>query len=131
MEFLNNIFVYMAQLLRWFMSWLGLNNILTNAVMAVIYFTVIAIIVTVNIMMLLWIDRRFASFFQERLGPNRVGPFGLLQSVNDAVKLMGKESIIPKAADKTVFKLAPLLIFTITIMLYAVLPFGRGMIPAN
>jgi NADH-quinone oxidoreductase subunit H len=131
MEFLNDIFIKIAQFLRWLMGLMGFGSTLTNAVMALSYFVVIAVIVTVNIMMILWIDRRFASFFQERLGPNRVGPFGLLQSANDAVKLIGKESIIPKAADKTVYKLAPLLIFTVTVLLYAVLPFGKGMSPAN
>lgn len=131
MGFLNDIFLNIAHFLRWLMDQLGLGSILTNAIMALVFFVVIAGIVTVNIIMLVWIDRRIASFFQERLGPNRVGPFGLLQSVNDAVKLIGKESIIPKAADKTVYKLAPLIIFTVTIMLYAVLPFGKGMAPAN
>ncbi len=131
MEFLNDIFLNIADFFRWILDLLGLGSILTNTIMAIIFFIVVAGIVTVNIIMLVWIDRRVASFFQERLGPNRVGPFGLLQSVNDAVKLLGKESIIPKAADKTVFKLAPLIIFTVTIMLYAVLPFGKGMAAAN
>ena len=131
MEFVNDIFLNIAQFLRWLMTWLGFGSILTDTVMSVVFFIVIALIITVNIMMILWIDRRFASFFQERLGPNRVGPFGLLQSANDAVKLMGKESIIPKAVDRKVYKLAPLLVFTVTIMLYAVLPFGKGMAPAN
>lgn len=131
MEFLNDIFIKLAEFLRWLMGLMSFGSVLTNAVMALVYFVVVAVIVTVNIMMILWIDRRFASFFQERLGPNRVGPFGLLQAANDAVKLIGKESIIPSAADKKVYKLAPLLIFTITMVLYSVLPFGKGMSAAN
>lgn len=127
MEVLNNIFLYIASFLRYIMQLLGFGGTLTDIVMAVVYFITIAGIVTFNIIILLWIDRRVASFFQERLGPNRVGPFGLLQSINDAVKLIGKESIIPQAADRMVYKLAPLLIFTVTIMLYAVLPYGKGM----
>lgn len=131
MKVLNDLFLYISSFLRYLMQLLGFNNFFTDLVMALVYFVVIAALVTANIIIILWMDRRVASFFQERLGPNRVGPFGLLQSVNDAVKLVGKESIIPKAADKTVYKLAPLLIFTVTIMLYAVLPYGKGMSAVN
>ena len=131
MEMLNNIFLNISSFFEYLIQLLGLGPLLTNIVMAAIYFIAIAILVTVNIMMILWMDRRVASFFQERIGPNRVGPFGLLQSVNDAVKLVGKESIIPKDADKAVYKMAPVLIFTVTIMLYAILPYGRGMSAVN
>lgn len=131
MQFLNDIFVNIANFLRGLMGQFGFNSTLTNTGMALIYFVMVAAIVTVNIIIILWIDRRVASFFQGRIGPNRVGPFGLLQSINDAVKLLGKESITPQAVDKKVYKLAPLLIFTITIMLYAVLPYGKDMTPAN
>jgi NADH-quinone oxidoreductase subunit H len=111
-------------------SW-GFSPVLTDAVMGLISFIAVAALLTVNIIVILWVDRRGASFFQERLGPNRVGPFGLLQSVNDAVKLIGKESIIPAAADKRVFKLAPVIIFTVTVILYGFLPYGKGMSPVN
>lgn len=131
MEIINNLFIYVAVFFRYLARLLGLGSLSTNFVMALVYFIGIAGIVTMNIIILLWIDRRVASFFQERLGPNRVGPFGLFQSLVDAVKLIGKESIIPKAADKTVYKIAPLMIFTITIMLYAVLPYGKGMSAVN
>jgi NADH-quinone oxidoreductase subunit H len=99
--------------------------------MSVVYFVAIAALVTINVIMILWIDRRASSFFQERLGPNRIGPLGLFQALVDAAKLIGKESIIPKAVDKTVYKLAPIFIFAVTIMLYAVLPYGKGMHAVN
>jgi NADH-quinone oxidoreductase subunit H len=87
--------------------------------------------VLLNVLVLVWLERRVAGFFQERLGPNRVGPFGLLQTVNDTVKLLGKESIIPQAADRMVYKLAPMVIFTTAIALYAVIPFGKGFVAAD
>jgi NADH-quinone oxidoreductase subunit H len=99
--------------------------------MSLVYFVAIAALVTLNVIIILWIDRRASSFFQERLGPNRIGPFGLLQPLVDAVKLIGKESIMPEAVDKTVYKLAPVFIFAVTIMLYAVLPYGKGMHAVN
>lgn len=131
MDIINNIFLSGSNLIRNILSALGFGSFLTNLVMSLVYFVAVAAVVTFNIIMILWVDRRGASFFQERVGPNRVGPFGLLQSMIDAVKLIGKESIIPKAVDKTVYKLAPIFIFTITIMLYAVLPYGKGMSAVN
>jgi NADH-quinone oxidoreductase subunit H len=131
MDIINNIFLSGSNLIRNILSALGFGGFLTNLVMSLVYFVAVAAVVTFNIIMILWVDRRGASFFQERVGPNRVGPFGLLQSMIDAVKLIGKESIIPEAVDKTVYKLAPIFIFTITIMLYAVLPYGKGMSAVN
>lgn len=131
MNIINNIFISGSDLIRNILSSLGFGSFLTNLVMSLVYFVAVAAVVTFNIIMILWVDRRGASFFQERVGPNRVGPFGLLQSMIDAVKLIGKESIIPKAVDKTVYKMAPIIIFTITMMLYAVLPYGKGMSAVN
>lgn len=131
MEILNHIFLYVTDFLKYLMNLLGFGVTLTNIVLGIVYFIAIIGLITINIIIILWIDRRVASFFQERLGPNRVGPFGLLQSVNDAVKLIGKESIIPKEVDRVMYLLAPLFLFTITVMLYVVLPYGKGMSPVN
>lgn len=99
--------------------------------MILFYFIAALGFVLVNVIFLVYMERRVAGFFQERVGPNRVGPFGLLQTVNDTVKLLGKESIIPKAADKMVFKIAPIAIFAASIMLYAVIPYGKGLTVTN
>jgi NADH-quinone oxidoreductase subunit H len=131
MQILNDIFPIAAAFLRGLMVSLGFAPMLTDLVMGLLSFVAIAALITVNIIIILWVDRRVASFFQERLGPNRVGPFGLLQSVNDAAKLIGKESIMPKAVDKSVYKLAPLLIFTVTVVLSGLLSFGKGMTPVD
>lgn len=131
MDMINNIFSSGADLIRNILSFIGFNSFFINLIMSVVYFVAVAAIVTVNIIIILWIDRRVSAFFQERIGPNRVGPLGLLQSINDAVKLIGKESIIPSAVDKTVYKIAPIFIFTVTIMLYAVLPYGKDLHAVN
>ena len=131
MDLINNIFISGANLIRNILHWIGFGDVFTNLIMSVVYFVAIAAVVTFNIIIILWIDRRVSSFFQERLGPNRVGPFGLLQSMVDAAKLIGKESIIPDAVDKVVYKAAPIFIFTVTMMLYALLPYGKGMSAVN
>ena len=72
----------------------------------------------------IWLERRVVARMQQRIGPNRVGPQGLLQSLADGVKLALKEDIIPKAADKAVFILAPIVSATPAFMAFAVMPFG-------
>jgi NADH-quinone oxidoreductase subunit H len=72
----------------------------------------------------IWLERRVVARMQHRIGPNRVGPAGLLQSLADGIKLALKEDIIPKAADKVVFVLAPILSATPAFMAFAVIPFG-------
>src|SRR6476661_8066149 len=69
-------------------------------------------------------ERRVSAFIQDRLGPNRVGPAGLLQSVADGVKNILKEETWPARADKFLFLLAPVLSFTPALLLQAVIPFG-------
>ncbi len=72
-----------------------------------------------------YFERRIAAWIQMRIGPNRVGPFGLLQPIADVVKLIFKEDIIPAAADKRFHFLAPLISITITVAVFAVIPFGH------
>ena len=76
--------------------------------------------------MLIWVERRLLSFWQERLGPNRVGPFGLLQVVADMIKIFTKEDWVPPFADKFSFVLAPAIIMTVILMSFSVVPFAPG-----
>jgi NADH-quinone oxidoreductase subunit H len=79
----------------------------------------------------IWIERRLIGRIQVRRGPNRVGPFGLLQPVADAIKLIQKEALQPKVADGVVYSLPPILIFLPAILAFAVIPFGKHMVLAD
>jgi len=83
--------------------------------------------------MLIWVERRLLSFWQERLGPNRVGPFGLLQVAADMIKIFTKEDWVPPFADKFSFVLAPAIIMTVILMSFSVIPFapGVGVVDSN
>jgi NADH-quinone oxidoreductase subunit H len=76
--------------------------------------------------LLSWIERRLLGIWQDRYGPNRVGPFGVLQIVADAIKLLTKEDWIPPFADKAVFVLAPAVIAVTTLLAFAVVPIAPG-----
>jgi NADH-quinone oxidoreductase subunit H len=77
---------------------------------------------------LIWLERRLLGLWQDRYGPNRVGPFGLLQVAADGIKIFMKEDWIPPFADKPVFILAPAIIMVTVLMSYAVLPIAPGII---
>ncbi len=87
-----------------------------------------AILFTVIIVaaMLIWVERRLLGLWQERLGPNRVGPFGLLQVVADMIKIFTKEDWVPPFADKFSFILAPPIIMIVILMSFSVIPFAPG-----
>src|SRR6187551_120985 len=73
------------------------------------------------------LERKFAARMQSRIGPYRVGPHGLLQPIADAVKLMLKEDLVPRAADKTVFNLAPVVFLVPCMLIFASMPFAPGL----
>jgi NADH-quinone oxidoreductase subunit H len=79
--------------------------------------------------LLSWWERRIAARMQSRIGPNRVGPQGLLQFLADALKLIGKEDLIPSASDKLLFRVAPYFVMTGFVLTFVVLPFGYRLSP--
>ena len=83
--------------------------------------------------MLIWVERRLLGFWQERLGPNRVGWFGLLQVVADMVKIFTKEDWVPRFADRLSFVIAPAIIMTVVLLSFAVIPFAPniGVVNSN
>ena len=87
--------------------------------------------ILVSVAMIVWLDRRVWGLVQKRKGPNVVGPFGLLQTVADALKYIFKEIIIPASANKTVFILAPIVTMTLALVAWAVIPFSEDLVLAD
>tara|TARA_B100001121_G_scaffold234893_1_gene208380 strand:- start:3908 stop:4906 length:999 start_codon:yes stop_codon:yes gene_type:complete len=87
--------------------------------------------VLVSVAMIVWLDRRVWAFVQKRQGPNVVGPFGLLQSLADALKYIFKEIIIPASSNKIIFILAPIITMTLALIAWAVIPFGENQVLSN
>ena len=87
--------------------------------------------VLVSVAMIVWLDRRVWAFVQKRQGPNVVGPFGLLQSLADALKYIFKEIIIPASSNKVIFILAPIITMTLALISWAVIPFSESQVLAN
>jgi NADH-quinone oxidoreductase subunit H len=87
--------------------------------------------VLVSVAMIVWLDRRVWAFVQKRQGPNVVGPFGLLQSLADALKYIFKEIIIPSSSNKVIFILAPIVTMTLALVAWAVIPFSQTQVIAD
>lgn len=96
------------------------NHYLLSVIKAIVVFAGVMTMVP----LLIWLERKVVADVQIRLGPNRLGPFGALQPLADAVKLMFKEDILPTGADKVLYFLAPLMAFVPAILAAAVIPFG-------
>ena len=97
-----------------------------------LFFTVVLIgFVLVMVMGVIYFERRGLGRMQSRLGPNRTGPFGVLQPVADAIKVLLKENIVPDKADKLVHWLAPVVAFVPALMIFAVVPFQNGALLAD
>lgn len=111
-----------AQWLKAYLSGLGLASGWISVIMAALGVVVLASAVLLVDIFLVWVERKVVARFQDRLGPNRLGPFGLFQPIADVIKLLIKEDITPQGADKFVYNLAPILALATVIMLWAVIP---------
>jgi NADH-quinone oxidoreductase subunit H len=130
MEFLNKLFV---NVFDWFGNWL-LTFLPFWAMRLIIDFVVVVVILgfaVVTVLFLTYMERKVVARIADRIGPNRWGPFGLLQPIADAVKMLIKEDITPSGADRGLFNLAPILIMIPALLVYAVLPFGAGMVATD
>ncbi|OGO24965.1 MAG: hypothetical protein A2W33_01455 [Chloroflexi bacterium RBG_16_52_11] len=114
----NAIRVWLAGLL----SSLGLPASLVTVVMAVLGVVVLCSLILVLDIFLVWVERKVVARFQDRLGPNRLGPFGLIQPLADIIKLLIKEDIFPAGGDKIIYNLAPIMALATVLLLWAVLP---------
>jgi NADH-quinone oxidoreductase subunit H len=97
-----------------------LAGLLITLVKIAVVFNAVMAVVT----LLVWVERRVSAFIQDRLGPNRVGPYGLLQPFADAIKFIHKEDLIPGQVDRRVFIIAPALSLIPALITFAVIPFG-------
>lgn len=93
----------------------------------------VAVLIWMSIVAMLWIylERRVAGWIQARRGPNRVGPFGILQSLADGIKLLAKEDVVPAKANRFLYELSPVLVLAGAVIPFAVLPFSRHMVIAD
>ncbi|MDT3404831.1 NADH-quinone oxidoreductase subunit NuoH [Mucilaginibacter terrae] len=104
-----------------------MNSFLLNIIVAVGLFAFAALFALFGV----YAERKVSAFIQDRLGPTETGKFGLMQTLADALKLLQKESIIPAAADKVLFVLAPIIIFVSVYMGFACLPWGPNLVPSK
>ena len=100
-------------------------------ILIVAYIIAILIPLLISVAYLTYAERKVIAAMQMRKGPNVVGPFGLLQPIADAVKLLFKETILPAGANRVVFVAAPMLTFTLAMIGWAVIPFDEGVVLAD
>lgn len=109
----------------------GLAQGWVTLILSVIGVVVIATVALILDIFLVWVERKVVARFQDRLGPNRVGPFGLVQPIADVIKLLIKEDITPVGADRFVYNLAPILALATVLLLWAVLPLSATIYGTN
>ena len=97
-----------------------LFDLIASFIKAVLVFAVVMSFVP----FLIWLERKLVAWMQQRIGPNRTGPFGLLQPIADAVKLIIKENIFPSGVEKITYFLAPMMSMIPALAAFAVIPFG-------
>ena len=126
----ENLVQLVAKLLHQGLGMAGLSgfiSIIDPVVCAVVMFGFISVFV----MFLVWMERKVSAHMQSRIGPNRVGPLGLLQTVADAIKLTIKEDVKPVNRDKIPYYIAPIIAFVATFAGMIVIPFDKGMVVQN
>jgi NADH-quinone oxidoreductase subunit H len=126
MAFLTDPINVIADWLRTLLSGWGLSEGLVTVILALLGVAAVAIAVLLVDIFLVWVERKVVARLQDRLGPNRLGPFGLIQPIADVIKLLIKEDITPQGADRFIYNLAPIMALATVLLLWAVIPFGPG-----
>ena len=109
------------------LAW-GLTDGLVTVILHVISVSVIATLCMGTVTILIWYERKLAARLQDRIGPNRAGPFGLFQPVADVIKLFTKETITPDGVDKIAFNIAPIISVASVLLIWAVIPFAATVV---
>jgi len=131
MDFLNDPIGFIAQWLRSLMEGLGLAPDFVTFVLVALGAALMGTIALLFMLFTIWLERRVIGRMQDRMGPNRVGPEGLLQTLADMIKLATKEDITPIGADKVVYNFAPILVVISAVTAWAVLPFAINIYGAD
>ncbi len=135
MEFLKDLIVNVGLWLEGLLVGTGLPDVWVRIITLGVGAFVLAFVPVMSLFFLIWYERKIVARIGDRLGPNNSGayggPYGLLQVFGDAVKMFTKEDVIPAAADRWVFNIAPMLIFAIAVLVWAVIPFGKGIIGSD
>jgi NADH-quinone oxidoreductase subunit H len=122
MSFINDPVNVISAWIRSLLTGWRISESLTTVIIYFIGITSLIIFAMVLDILLVWVERKVVARFQDRLGPNRIGPFGLIQPFADIIKLIIKEDITPAGADKILFNLGPILAISSVIFLWAILP---------
>lgn len=126
MAFLTDPINFIADWLRALLTGWGLSDGAITFVLALLGVVAVATIVLLVDIVLVWVERKVVARLQDRFGPNRLGPFGLIQPIADVIKLLIKEDITPQGADRFIYNLAPIMALATVLILWAVIPFGPG-----
>ena len=124
----GDLLVSLYDLLGWGLSELGLYPSVVSILQKLVAGFILANFCLLTPLLTIWLERKVSARFQDRLGPNRVGPYGLFQGFADIVKLITKEDITPAGADKTVFNIGPVLAVMSVLGIWAVIPFTSTMV---
>ena len=96
----------------------------TELIIALIKASLVLGVLLTNTILLIWLERKLVAGMQSRVGPDRAGPFGILQTVADAIKLLLKEQIMPLKADRAMYLLAPILALVPSFLIFMIIPLG-------
>ncbi len=124
---INVIALWLRNLLS---DW-GVAPWLVSVILALIGVVVLCVFLLLITVFLVWVERKVVARFQDRLGPNRLGPFGLIQPFADVLKLLIKEDLTPKGADKFIYNLAPIMALATVLLLWAVIPLTPNVVGSD
>lgn len=135
MEFLKDLIVNIGLWFQGLLGSTGLPEVWVRGITLLLGAFVLAFVPLVAMFFLIWFERKIVARIGDRLGPNNSGayggPYGLLQVVGDAIKMFTKEDVIPAAADRWVFNIAPMIVMAIAVLVWAVIPLGKGLIGSD